>query len=50
MVDHVTKGVTMMIDLSTEVVVWALVTGVVGLMLLVLMFLDYWDLKQRLPR
>ena len=45
-----TKGVTMMIELSNEVVVWALVTGVVGLMLLVLMFLDYWDLKQRLPR
>ena len=40
----------MLIDLSTEVIVWTLVTGVVGLMLLVLMFLDYWDLKQRLPR
>jgi hypothetical protein len=40
----------MMLDLSDEIVVWTLVTVVVGLMLVVLMFLDYWDLNQRLPR
>ena len=50
-VDHVAKeGGPMMLDLSDEIVVWTLVMVVVGLMLVVLMFLDYWDLNQRLPR
>ena len=37
------------IDLSDEVIVCAIVTVVIGLMLLVSMFLDYWGLKQHGP-
>ena len=39
-----------MIELSEEILVWAIVAVVIGLMLVVLMCLDYWNFKQRLPR